>query len=91
MTENRRLLILETIDGHMALLPLVFSLHNNYRDCDNILKKLITNKITGKRLEDWIKNEHGNSPLRAFNYVLTLINKDNRYKTMLHRDFYGAK
>ena len=88
MTEYRRSLMLEVFDNQKDVIPWIFHLQFNYRDCDSILKKLIDLKLTGTLFIQWLKYEHDNSPLCAFNDILRKINNDKKYLTLAQRDFF---
>lgn len=87
MSDLRRRLILDVAQGEEQVLRRIHILHNNFLQCDQILSWLSKNKITGKRLLEWINKEHNGSPLSAWNYVSSKINKDKDHKIILGRDF----
>ena len=87
LSPDRKILLLEVLDGQIDMCGIVFHLHKHYRDCDMILKYLIRYKLTGYKLANWIKFEHDNSMLKAFNHVLRQIKRDHEYLTLIKRDF----
>jgi len=66
----------------------MFHLHKHYPKCEAILMWLRNNKLVGEKFLLWIRNEHKNSPLQAFSYILGKIAKENQNIKIIHgRDF----
>lgn len=88
LSSLRRKLMLEIIDGQQGVPPLMFHLHQHYKNCDRMLNWLVKNNLKGKKLLDWIKVEHKGSPLAACSYILGKVNRENgNFKIILGKDF----
>ena len=76
MTENRRQMFLRVMDGIPDLVGTMHILHG-YVYCDNFLKWLYDNKITGKELAEFLtKNFQGSVP-KMVDFICEKINRSN--------------
>jgi hypothetical protein len=69
VTEERKQLMLEVMDGHPKLPEHLVHI-NRFERCDEILRWLIKNEITGARFVEWVRFEHRGSVLQACNTIL---------------------
>ena len=82
MTEQRRNLMLDAMDGHSELAPLMWHLDRLTR-CDQVLMWLIKNKITGQKLNEYWLKEHRGSILGMCKEIIRRICKDNELRPIL--------
>lgn len=76
MNEERRRLMLEVNQGHPAGPPYLYHL-DRFKRCDEILRWLIRNKITGERFIGWVRGEYEGSILRAGAAALQAIDRES--------------
>lgn len=60
---------------------------DSYTRCEDMLKWLIKNKLTGNEFIHWAKNTFGVYYLAVGKFILEQLNKDDSYKILHGRDF----
>lgn len=87
MTDRTRSLMLLVINDNPQLLPIMHQLLH-YRHCDNFLRWLCLNKITGSNLIDWLKVCHNNSILNMVKFIIKSCEKNKELRpVMLGKDW----
>lgn len=76
MTNERRTLMLMVMDGHPSVPALLYHL-DRFRRCDDMLRWLIRNQLTGAKFLEWVRHEHGGSILKAGAFVLQRLARDH--------------
>ena len=77
MTPKRRALMFKVMDDKEEILSYLYHL-NSFVRCDDILKWLIDNKLTGKEFLSWAKFHFGVSILELASFVLAQIDKHRK-------------
>ncbi len=86
-SEARRQLFLQVMDGDARLGAILFA-WNDFARCDEILKWLIVNRITGKNLHAWLQQTFANSILKPVEFIVAKIDREPNYKPFIvGRDF----
>lgn len=75
MTEERRTMMLLIAEHHPAAPPYLYHL-DRFRRCDEILRWLLKNKLTGMRFVQWVRNDHAGSILKAGADVLRRLDRE---------------
>ena len=91
LTDQTRVLIFRTMDGVQSseMLHLMSQVYNFTR-CDDILRWLISNKITGYRLLSWFREDCHKSVLEMGSYILSMIKKQSKAPVLYGVD-WGPK
>ena len=75
------------MDERIELVPIMHQI-SHYRYCNSILKWLISNRITGMNLLDWIKIYHSNSVMCMVKFIIKHYNKERENRAIiLNRDW----
>jgi hypothetical protein len=82
MTQVRRELILRFCDDRTDVFPFAFHLNAMVR-CDEILRWLIKNRITGKHFLDWVRFHHNYSILKAAAFVMKEIDRNAELRPII--------
>lgn len=86
LTPERRMLMHMLMDGDHRVVTHLFQIQMYVR-CDEILRWLIDNRITGSTFIDWFEINHKSSPLKMVGFVINAIEK--RRKGVAKRQLYG--
>jgi hypothetical protein len=82
MTNSTRGLMHKAMDGVVTLTPIMHQL-SRYKTCDNILRWLISNRITGHNLADFVKVQHENSIMSMVKFIVKNQTKSKEEKAIV--------
>jgi len=82
MTEQTREMMLRLADGASEVLPILHIMHNHYARCDEMLRWLIRNQISGRDMVLMVRYQHSNSPLEFFKWLTAKLDHDNELRPM---------
>ena len=82
MTPIRRKLITRVMNDSLELLPVLHQL-SRYKRCDNFLKWLIKNRITGQTLIEWLRIEHSGSVIFMVQFMIKHQYKNKEYRPII--------
>lgn len=83
MTNERRRLYLDVMDGYIGLINIMYQWEHLVR-CDDILKWLLANNLRGKKLYETIKTDFAFSSLKTAQYILQKIDKNLEQKPVIY-------
>jgi hypothetical protein len=75
MTNAERDFYLRIIDEQPGLMPVAYEI-SKYKHSLDIQVWLLKNKITGKILQSWLKEEFDNSIMSMIKYIIKRVNSD---------------
>lgn len=87
MNEYRRELLFRVLDDEPKLLPTLHQL-DHYVRCDDMLRWLIQNRLTGKNLLSWMNLYFPKSILNMPEFILFKIKKDLEQKPVVYGKDY---
>jgi hypothetical protein len=76
MTPRRRALMMRVMDSKPEILPYLHFL-DRFARCDDILRWLIENRLTGQSFLEWAKQSFDISMMNMASFVLKRVEKDN--------------
>lgn len=87
MTNAERDFYLRIIDEQPGLMPVAYEI-SKYKHSLDIQVWLIKNKLTGKVLQSWLKEEFSNSIMSMCRFIIQKANKDKEEKPIYaHKDY----
>ncbi len=86
MHPKQREMYLSTMDGMADLAPLLFQINQHQRQID-ILKWLIRNRLTGRRLLDFFNGECQRSFLGLISFVVMRLEREQEARAVRAREF----
>lgn len=86
MHPKQREMYLSTMDGMADLAPLLFQINQHQRQID-ILKWLIRNRLTGRRLLDFFNGECQRSFLGLISFVVMKLEREQETRAVRAREF----
>lgn len=75
-------MMLLVAEEHPAAPPYLWHL-DRFRRCDQILRWLLQNKLTGMRFIQWVRNDHEGSILQAGGYVLQKLDNERGLRKVI--------
>lgn len=72
MTPQRRSLMFRVMDGRREILPYLHHF-DHYAQCDEILKWLVSARLTGKEFLDWSVGTFGTSLMGPAKFIISRI------------------
>lgn len=86
MHPKQREMYLSTMDGMADLAPLLYQINQHQRQLD-ILKWLIRNRLTGRRLLDFFNGECQRSFLGLISFVVMKLEREQETRAVRAREF----
>ena len=87
MTNAERDFYLRIIDEQPGLMPVAYEI-SKYKHSLDIQVWLIKNKMTGKILQSWLKEEFNNSIMSMCQWIIKRVNNDKEVKAIYaHKDY----
>ena len=86
MSPRRKELMHQVMEGLPNIAPVLFQIQM-YRECDNVLKWLVNNRLTGHTFREWFLVEQDSSPLKMMGAIINDLEK--RRKGISKRKLYG--
>jgi hypothetical protein len=87
MTNAERDFYLRIIDEQPGLMPVAYEI-SKYKHSLDIQVWLIKNKMTGKILQSWLKEEFNNSIMSMCQWIIKKVNNDKEIKAIYaHKDY----
>jgi hypothetical protein len=87
MTNAERDFYLRIIDEQPGLMPVAYEI-SKYKHSLDIQVWLIKNRMTGKILQSWLKENFDNSIMSMIKYIIKRVNGDKEIKPVYaHKDY----
>ena len=86
MSEETRALMFSVLDSDPRTIPILQVIYF-CTNCDNILRWLKSNKITGTRLYDHLRFEAGNSPFTLIKQILSKVEREQKVRILYGKDW----